>query len=151
VELSAQADLKASIVITTSSLVLTLALSRSVDEDYRTQLAVLVVGVLGSLMFAIVAVFPKFRAVARGHTPQALNPFFFGHAAQLSEQAYVERMVELIRNDEAIYRALLVDIHAQSTNLLSAKYRWLRMSYAMLLVGFVGAAITHLVRVIGAS
>ena len=144
-ELSAQADLKASIVITTSSVVLTLAFSRIQNTDYRASLAVLAVGVLGALIFAIFAVIPKFR-VATNETMAGgdVNPLFFGHIANTSEDVYLEEMTELIRDDHLIYRAMLADIHAQSKYLIRAKYRWLRTSYVLLLIGFIGAAVVRI-------
>ena len=140
-ELSAQADLKANIIITTSSVVLTVALSRINDSDYRISVTVLAIGVLGALAFAIVAVIPKFR-VNRSttiHTTDG-NPLFFGHVANTPIDVYREEMIQLIRSDEAVYRAMIADIHAQSAYLIRAKYRWLRISYILLLAGFVGAA-----------
>jgi hypothetical protein len=143
-DLSAQADLKASIVITTSSLVLTLALSRINSTTYRTTLAVLSVGVLGALIFAIIAVIPKFKIGSGTMPADEVNPLFFGHVATSDSDEYTREMLELFRSDEDIYRTILADVHAQSSYLIRAKYRWLRLSYVLLLAGFVGAAVARL-------
>ena len=50
-----------------------------------------------------------------------------------------EELTQLIRSDDAVYRAIIADIHAQSVYLIRAKYRWLRISYVLLLGGFLGA------------
>jgi hypothetical protein len=143
-DLSAQADLKASIVITTSSLVLTLALSRLNSDNYRVSLAVLALGVLGALVFAIIAVIPKFRIGAGAVPEEEVNPLFFGHIANSDPERFTDEMMTMLQDDETIYRTILADIHAQSTYLIRAKYRWLRISYVLLLLAFVGAAVARI-------
>ncbi len=144
-ELSGQADLKASIVITTSALVLTLCLSRDVSDDFRASLVALSIGVLGAFVFAVTAVVPKFGSSRGKHGQEPMNPLFFGHVAHIELPEYRSMMLDLIKTDEPIYQALLADIHAQSRYLVTAKYRWLRLSYASLFLGFVAAAAARLI------
>src|SRR5437899_11654456 len=60
VQLSLMADTKASILITISSIVLTISLSRSGDPQLRPALLTLAAACLISLLLAIVAVLPTF-------------------------------------------------------------------------------------------
>src|SRR5438132_11553513 len=61
VQLSVMADTKASILITISSIVLTLALSRSDIPRLRPALLTIAVSSLISLLLAIIAVLPTFK------------------------------------------------------------------------------------------
>src|SRR5690606_15327786 len=94
VQLSTMADTKANIIITVSSIVLTLALGRAADPDYRLAMAVLSVFTLAALLLAILAVLPKYRrmAGAEGARPAGFNILFFGHFSGLDEAAYLREL-----------------------------------------------------------
>ena len=64
VQLSVMADMKASILITVSSIVATISLSRASDPRLRPALLTLAVACLISLLLAMVAVFPTFASGA---------------------------------------------------------------------------------------
>ena len=64
VAVTGQADLKASIVITASSITLSLAISRVNDERLRPGVITLAAFVLTALVFAVFAVLPKYRLKA---------------------------------------------------------------------------------------
>src|SRR5262245_66608667 len=80
VALTGQADLKASIVITASSLVLSISATQWDRESLRPGLFFLAFGMLGALMSAILAVMPKFRLRREQLTefPNPSNTLFFG-------------------------------------------------------------------------
>ncbi|MEO1064172.1 MAG: Pycsar system effector family protein [Actinomycetota bacterium] len=135
--LSGQADLKASIVITASSLVLSISASNWSDEDLRAGLVITAAGVLVAMIAAIVAVIPKMPLKIEGAAvPADRNRFFFGHAALLDRERYLSEMLEVLADDERLYRELISDLHAQSQYLLRRKYTWLRISYVALLLAF---------------
>jgi len=139
VQLSLMADTKASILITISSIVLTIALSRSGDPLLRPALLTLACACLLSLLLAIVAVLPTFspRSVRKGRAPK--NLFFFGHFGEMSENDFVEEVAPVLRSDALLYEAALRDIHGIGAYLYRKKYRFLRFAYVALLVGFIFA------------
>src|SRR3954469_15292424 len=61
-----QADLKANIVITTSSLVLTIVATRWSEASLRPGLSAVAIGALLALLTAITVVIPKFRLPRKG-------------------------------------------------------------------------------------
>src|SRR5437763_8088837 len=81
VTLSMMADQKASILITISSIVLTIALSRSGDPHLRPALLTIAATCLISLLLAVIAVLPVFAE----KNPRRRNLFFFGHFSSLNE------------------------------------------------------------------
>jgi hypothetical protein len=80
VQLTGQADLKGSIVITAASIVVSVSATQFSDPDLRWSLVTLVAFSLLALLSSILAVFPKFKIHRPGdQLPDGFNPFFFGH------------------------------------------------------------------------
>jgi hypothetical protein len=138
VQLSLMADTKASLLITISSIVLTIALSRAGDPQFRGALLTLAAACLFALLLAIIAVLPTFarprRAARRGGKP---NIFFFGHFANMSEDDYMAEMERIITSDALAYEAAVRDIHSLGIYLYRKKYRFLRLAYVAILAGFI--------------
>ena len=102
VQMSAMADVKANIIITASSIVLTLALSHVEDAGYRFTVMLLLPFVTLALLFAIIAVLPKHKTIpwAEGTVrPSAFNIMFFGHYANLPKERYLKEMANLLKDD----------------------------------------------------
>ncbi|HEY3645917.1 MAG TPA: Pycsar system effector family protein [Gammaproteobacteria bacterium] len=151
VQLSAMADVKANIIITASSIVLTLALSHFDDKGYRTTVLLLLPFVTLALLFAIIAVLPKHRTIAWAEgtpRPSRFNLMFFGHFANLSKERYLKEMAGLLKDDRAIYAAMCEDIYGIGHYLDAYKYRYLRWSYLCFLMGFLLAALSSAARIL---
>ncbi len=148
VQLSGLADTKASLIITISSIVLTIALSRAGDPQLRAALLTLAVACLLALLLAIFAVLPTFapRAVRRGHVSR--NLLFFGHFGTLSEDEFLDEMERVMNSDPLLYETALRDIYSLGTYLYRKKYRYLRMAYVALLTGFILATAVEVVWVV---
>ena len=134
VQLSVMADTKASILITISSIVMTIALSRSGDPQLRPALLTLAAACLISLLLAIIAVVPTFAEprTRRG----SRNILFFGHFASMSEQESLAALERILSSDALIYETAARDIHSLGIYLYRKKYRFLRFAYIALLFGF---------------
>lgn len=143
VQVSVMADVKANIVITASSIVLTLALNRLEDPGYRTSVMILVPFITLALLFAIIAVLPKHRPVhwpAGAPKPAMFNLLFFGHFATLPKERFLTEIEKVMESDAALYRAASEDIYGIGYYLDRYKYRYLRWSYFFFLAGFLLAA-----------
>lgn len=139
-----QADLKANIVITTSSLVLTIVATRWSEHSLRPALAGVAVGTLLALLTAITVVVPKFRFRRKGEVRHDFesheNPLFFGHFASMPRDRFVEIIAEIASDDSSLYAAQTADIHDMGYYLLEKKYRHLRLAYVFLALAFVAGA-----------
>ncbi len=133
------ADTKASILITISSIVLTIALSRSGDPQLRPALLTLAAACLISLLLAIIAVLPTFAH----RRPKERNILFFGHFASMSEDEYFDAMERILSSDSLLYETAVRDIHSLGVYLYRKKYRFLRFAYVALLFGFILATIVE--------
>jgi Pycsar effector protein len=147
VALTGQADLKASIVITASSLVLSISATQWDRKFLRPGLFFLAVGMLGALCSAIVAVMPKFRLKRESltHWPESSNTLFFGDYTRVTPDVWVEHMGEVLASDARIYEAILRDLHAQGDYLIRMKYRLLRLGYLLFVAAFVMTALAQLI------
>ena len=143
VQVSVMADVKANIIITASSIVLTLALNHYNDPGYRTSVMLLIPFITMALLLAIIAVLPKHRPL---HWPEGtpkpamFNLLFFGHFANLPKQRFLKEMDAVLRDEAALYRTSCEDIYGIGVYLNGYKYRFLRWSYVFFLAGFLLAA-----------
>ncbi len=142
VALSAQADLKANIIITASALLLTVGLTRLDDGGLRVSIAILSAGCLMALVLAILAVLPT--ATIRSRAKAARNPLFFVDAAVMTHDEFLDRLSSACRSDADIYRLQASDLHEFSTYLATSKYRRLRRAYLAFLAGVVLATLHQL-------
>jgi hypothetical protein len=149
-QLTGQADVKGSIIITASAIVISVSVTQFNEAELRWSLVTLVAFVLLALLSSIIAVFPKFKIHPEpgDELPHGFNPFFFGHYSQISKARHREVMVSVLRNNSTTYRVMVEDIYDQGVYLLRNKYRFLRFSYACFLVGFVAAAVQLTITVI---
>jgi hypothetical protein len=146
VQLSAMADVKANIIITVSSIVLTLTLGRLDDPTLRFSAITLIVFTLLALLVAILAVLPKYRPLRLAPDatlPAHFNLLFFGHFAELSRERFLAEISRQMRSQQP-YIAMANDIYSLGYYLAHYKYRYLRVSYVFFLTGFVCATLAQL-------
>ena len=141
--LSNQADFKANILITVCTIALSIVVTRLDDPDLRWSLVTLSAFLLAALLCAVVAVVPKFATLrGRGPPPPVeFDPLFFGHFARIPQDRYVNTMAAILREDAAVYRTLVANLHAQGTYLIRSKYRFLRAGYFAFITGAIATTI----------
>lgn len=143
-DLSALADNKANIMISINGIIVSVLLaSISPKLDANPWLIVptimVLCGCIVSLTCAVFAALPRVSSKvltlddirrSRG------NLLFFGHFTRFSEQDYVQGMTELIQDPPRLYSSMMRDIYGLG-NVLSRKFRLLRVSYVTFLVGLI--------------
>ncbi len=155
VQLSMMADMKANILITVSSIVLTFSLRELAVPELKYAALVLAGFTLAALFLAVLAVLPKYRplglASAEASLPSAFNVLFFGHFAELDQDRFLREIAQRMRSDAAVYAAQCHDLYSLGVYLARHKYRYLRLSYLFFLSGFVAALLVKSVMWAGAS
>ena len=151
-QLSAMADTKASIMITVCSIVLTVGITRFQEPLLRWPLVLLAASTFGALLFAILTVLPSTaqRSPGGGVDVNApwFNLFFFGHFTELPRDRFEALLAEVAHDDSRLYWMLARDIYGQGMVLARKKYRMLRWSYLVFLVGLGVTALAALVTTI---
>jgi hypothetical protein len=142
VALSSMADLKANILITVSSIVLTMTLGRMNDPALRISALTLTAFTLTALLLAILAVLPKYRPikVTGAGLPSEFNLLFFGHFAELPRERFLEEITRAMKPG-SVYPTMANDLYSLGWYLAHRKYRYLRYSYLFFLAGFVLACV----------
>ena len=143
-QLSAMADQKASVVLGAAFVMATIVFGDLTGlEDSNVETVLLAVTAVLSGVLAAFAVMP--RIMVGGHQTERPNLLFFGAIATMERDDYIARMRELLQDDDAVYEAVLEDIHQGSHVLLARKYLLLKMSYLALIVGMISTLIAVLV------
>lgn len=150
VQLSVMADVKANIIITVSSIVLTMVLGRVNDPDLRVSALTLLVFTLLALLLAILAVLPKYRPLrlTSQNLPAQFNLLFFGHFAELSRERFLREIAAVMSPDGKVYDTMARDLYSLGYYLAHYKYRFLRWSYLFFLTGFVLASVEQIWRLV---
>ncbi|WP_395787851.1 Pycsar system effector family protein [Aquimonas sp.] len=141
VQLSTMADIKANILITVSSIVLTMSLRQVSDPEMKLAMAVLSGFTLFALFLAVLAVLPKYRPIKLkdpdAPLPSGFNLLFFGHFAELKRERFEREVANVLQGQGDIYRTMARDLYGLGYYLSHFKYRYLRLSYLFFLAGFV--------------
>lgn len=142
VALSSMADLKANILITVSSIVLTMTLGRMNDPALRVSALTLTAFTLVALLLAILAVLPKYQPlkVKGEQLPEGFNLLFFGHFAELPRERFLDEITHAMKPG-VVYLTMANDLYSLGWYLAHRKYRYLRYSYLFFIAGFVLACI----------
>jgi len=150
VSLSVMADTKASIIITVSSIVLTLSLGRLGDPDLRYAVLTLDAFTLLAMLFAVLAVLPKYRPYKLTGTelPSGFNLLFMGHFAELPRERFLAEIARSLKTDGSVYCTMANDIYSLGSYLAQHKYRYLRFAYLSFLGGFAFALLAQASRLL---
>jgi hypothetical protein len=151
-DLSALADNKANIMISINGIVISIliaSMAPGLGDSPWTMLptAVLLLGCLTSLVFAVLAARPRVSRTAV--TPEdarsgKANILFFGNFVGLEPGDYVEGIQTLMREPDRIYLNMARDIFSLGS-VLDRKFRLLRVSYTAFMVGLVAGVLLLLV------
>ncbi|MBD3346149.1 MAG: hypothetical protein GF401_13915 [Chitinivibrionales bacterium] len=133
VQLSAMADQKASILMGTEAVILTLIFRYVQEGQASLWLLALGITMLISAAFALLAIMPTYKGKGMARP----NWLFFSSFSSLSDVEFMKKMEEIISTDENVYKAILNDTHQLGNILYRKKYRFLGYSYRVLLIGLI--------------
>jgi len=131
VQLSAMADHKASILMGATFVIFTITIGQARSSSAPIPLLILGAAAFFSAVFAVLAILPA----THYRRPGPINLLFFGSFTQLSEEEYLDQIVERLHDDEEIYRTMARDIFQNGVVLERKKYRLLGYAYRIFLAG----------------
>lgn len=139
VNLSAMADQKASLLIGASFVVLTILFSQIESGEVSIPLLTLGIPTIIACVLAVLAVSPAIKSTnsRQKSMPLSLNILFFGHFAQMEEEAFQKELRVIMSSPEEVYRAMIKDIYQMGKVLHEKKYRYLGYSYRVFLLGLI--------------
>jgi hypothetical protein len=133
-QLSQMADQKANMVMGAAFVVFTLSVGQFRAGTMLLPVAILAGGAMVAAIFAILSVLPKVTRID-GPIGDDANIMFFGIFTSLTEEAFIDRIVDRLDDDEKIYRTMLRDIYQNGQVLNGKKYRYLGFAYRAFLTG----------------
>jgi len=109
-------------------------------------LVLIILTALSTLVYAIRAVKPRiinFNKVKIDPNKKT-SILFFEEIWHLSPEEYIEKMENLIKSPQDIYKNMIIDIHSQA-KVLHRKYELLSYAYTIFMFGLVISIVTFLV------
>jgi len=135
--LNALADQKANTMVGACFVVLAILIGQMKVAGISLPWVIMSGTTLLAALCSVLAVMP--RGVNERINPEAFNfnLLFFGHFSNLTADEFRSRMERLITTDNAIHRAMIMDIYWMGKLLHGKKYRYLTLSYRIFLGGLV--------------
>ncbi|RMF08702.1 MAG: hypothetical protein D6762_05055 [Candidatus Neomarinimicrobiota bacterium] len=146
-QLSQMADVKANMLLTIASVVITISVPHLVDPNLRWAALVLILFCLATIVLSTYAVMPKIPVI---YSPQlkkrpisdTFNVHFFGDFARLSYSEYADLMEDVLNDPDKTYESMVKEIYTLGVFLAKKKYRFIRLSYLVFILGFFASVIT---------
>lgn len=143
-DLSGLADNKSNIMISINGVIISIviaSISPKIDSNpwLLIPTAALLLSCLLSMVFAIISARPRVKnepVTLDDVRANRANILFFGNFYTMSREDYVEGMAELMQDSERLYDNMSRDIHGLG-EVLAKKYRLLRISYNVFMVGLI--------------
>ncbi len=150
VQLSSMADLKANMLLTMASIVVTLAAPQAMKAGSQLPLLVLIGFSLLTILLAAYAVMPKVRLTPHnGGPPDVRSPqfnlLFFGDFSVLKYDQFQAEMERVMNDPSQTYEAQVREIYTLGCYLAHKKYRYLRLAYTTFIIGLFASVITAVI------
>ncbi len=142
VQLSSMADLKANILLTMASVVISVSFRYVTDPSLKYPAMVLIVFCLITILLAAYTVMPKIGAGLKKpphpdiHSPK-FNILFFGDFVQLGYDEFESEMEDILNDPSKVYETQVREIYTLGKYLSIKKYRFVRLAYMSFITGLL--------------
>lgn len=142
IQLSSMADMKSSMLLTLSSVVLTVISRYVTDPVFGPSVLVLGACCLLTIGLATYAAMPKVPVLAGGDADVAdsrFNLFFFGDFVRMDYGAFHDAMEAVMNDPSRTYEMQVREVYTLGRYLAERKYRYLRLAYLAFLGGLLAS------------
>lgn len=140
ISFSQMADTKANILLSISSVLLSISLTRVSDPRFTGALIVLVGFLLLTIFLALLTVIPRGMGWGRKkstvHDP-AYSPLYFGNYADVPYDEYIKDLEEIMNDSDRTYEVMVKEIYYAGIYLVKNKYRYVRLGYLSFFAGLI--------------
>ncbi len=146
-QLSSMADVKASMLLTVASVVVTLCVPQLAKPELKIAACILMFFSLISVVLAAYAVMPKipFFKPRQVNKPDVhasnFNILFFGDFCRLSFDEFEDRMEEVMNDPNISYEVQLREVYNIGVFLAKNKFRFIQLAYISFIIGLFSAAV----------
>ena len=140
VQLSNMADVKANMMLTIASVLITLSVPYTMQPELKWAALILITFCFLTIILAAYAVMPKLPfSIKSGPRPDISNPFFnilfFGDFVRLEYDEYEAAMEDVLNGHTLTYRAQVRELYTLGIFLATKKYRFVRLAYMSFISG----------------
>lgn len=149
VSFSQMADVKAHILLSLSSVLLSLSLTQISNPRFTLVLAGLDVFLLVTVFFALLAVIGKVKVIHRKkHSVRDpdYSPLFFGNFGDVPYDEYAKNFEEIMNDPDRTYEIMVKDIYYAGVYLLRTKYKYIRLSYLSFFTGLFVSVVIYFIQ-----
>jgi hypothetical protein len=142
-QLNAMADIKANILLTVSSLMLTFCIPFLDEHALQWPAVITILFCALTALSSIVVLMPSQPPTSRvAKKSSNYNLLFFGTYADMDHDDYVKEMEALCNDPKLAYEAVVRDMYQSGQFLAHKKFRYLRLGYQLFLFGIFAAMLT---------
>ncbi len=132
-------DQKAQVMIFINSILIPVCISAVEHETFKEAAIVSVFTAILSIFAAIICIYPKRKY--RNIEDSDLNLLHFNDIGHLELEQFVPMFLERFNDGEKLCEMAVYDLHDLSSKSIRPKYTWLKISYAIFLIGNVLAVL----------
>lgn len=141
VQLSAMADVKANMMLTVASVVLTFSVGYLTDPAFQWASLTLILFCMATIIAAIYSTMPRVSAPPKpgeaGPGKTNANPLFFGTFVHMSYEDYCDTIEHALNDPNESVELMVREIYTLGCFLARQKYRYLRWAYLIFLAGLL--------------
>jgi hypothetical protein len=140
VTFSQMADAKANILLSISSVLLSISLTRVSDPRFTGALIVLVGFLFITIFLALMTVIP--RVLGFGHKKYSVHdptysPLYFGNYVDVPYEDYASDLEEIMNDSDRTYEIMVKEIYYSGIYLVKNKYKYVRLGYMFFFAGLI--------------
>jgi hypothetical protein len=148
-QLSSMADMKANMLLTMASVVITLSVRYIAEPHLKWATIILIFFCLLTVGLATYAVMPKIPfSLGTGTHPDISSPgfnlLFFGDFVRLQYEEFEAAMEKVMNDSSLTYQVQVRELYTLGIFLAKKKYRFLRLAYLTFLTGAFASAVVGL-------
>lgn len=140
ISFSQMADTKANILLSISSVLLSISLTRVSDPRFTGALIILVGFLLITIFLALLTVIPRvtgFGQKKHSVDDPTYSPLYFGNYFDIPYEEYAKNMEEVMNDSDRTYEIMVKEIYYSGIYLVNNKYRYVRLGYMFFFVGLI--------------
>jgi hypothetical protein len=134
------ADTKANILLSISSVLLSISLTKLADARFTGSIIALVVFLLITIFLALMTVIPRVQGFRHKkfsvHDPD-YSPLFFGDYVDISYDEYAKDLEEIMNDSDRAYEAMVKEVYHAGVYLVKNKYKYIRAGYLFFFTGLI--------------
>lgn len=137
---SQMADTKANILLSISSVLLSISLTKVADPRFTASIIALVGFLLITIFLALMTVIPKVQGFRhKRYSIHDLNysPLFFGDYVDIPYDAYAKDLEEIMNDSDRSYEVMVREIYFAGVYLVKNKYKYIRAGYLFFFTGLI--------------